>query len=490
MRVGGVVLFVGCVTLLPARLAAQASGALPATASSSGGGAPAASPAGDEARAHFMRGKERYGQGDFDGAIAAWEQAYALVPTPELHFNIARAHEQAGHLDAAIARYQRYLQDTGDPADRPSVEATIKRLQEQANQRQKKDKREDKAADRLRRGRELYQSGQYKEALAELQAAFELVPSATLVYNMAKTREKLGDFSGALRDYRRYLEMEPKAPDRGDVEYVMRALEKKASAFVNELALESNPAGAEVYLDGEEKLSGQTPLTLKVTAGPHKLRVVKNGFEEAGREFTMPEDRPLTLTFDLRPLENVGWLTVECDQDGSHIFLDGTILALTPYKERRALTSGRHQVVLEHEGFKRFVQMVDVKKGRETVLKVRLEDAAGRSRAPLFLAPLLGGLLLGVAVAGAAGAGALVYRARNVVNGTRAWQLAVGGAAGLAAGAALVLVLAVGSVAALVGGYVAVGLLDDSGGTVTVKAPAEPSATPAAAPAATTEGLK
>lgn len=192
MRLGGVVLFVGCMTLLPARLAAQASGALPSTTSSSGGG-PVASPAADEARAHFMRGKERYGQGDFDGAIAAWEQAYALVPTPELHFNIARAHEQAGHLDAAIARYQRYLQDTGDPADRPSVEATIKRLQEQANQRQKKDKREDKAADRLRRGRELYQSGQYKEALAELQAAFELVPSATLVYNMAKTREKLGD---------------------------------------------------------------------------------------------------------------------------------------------------------------------------------------------------------------------------------------------------------------------------------------------------------
>jgi tetratricopeptide (TPR) repeat protein len=439
---------------------------------------PAAATPADEARARFLKGKELYSKGDFDGAVREWEAAYNLVPTPELHFNIGRAFEQGGHVEAAVARYQRYLQDTKDPPDRPSVEATIKRLQEQVNRGKKDTRKEEQAAARFKKGRELYQASQYREALLELQGAFDLFPSATLVYNMAKTREKLGDLPGALKDYRRYLEMEPKASDRGDVEYIIRALEKRLTDITNELSLESNPAGADVFLDEGDKIAGQTPLNLKVSGGSHKLRVEKNGFEVASREFAMPADRPLTLTFDLRPLENVGWLSVECDQDASHIFLDGTILALTPYKERRALAPGNHQVVLEHEGFRRVVQMVEVKQGRETHVRINLESQEGRSKAPLVLAPLLGGALGVVAAAALGTSGVLGFRARNVVDGTRAWQMAMAGMSVSMALGVVSLVAAAASVVGLVVLYAVLGATAARESEVTVR-PTVPTEKPA-----------
>ncbi|MBI5494089.1 MAG: PEGA domain-containing protein [Deltaproteobacteria bacterium] len=451
-------------------------------------------PTEDDAKARFLRGKELYAQGDFDGAIREWQAAHERAPKPELLFNIARACEQAGRTEDAIRNYRRYLDEAKDPPDRPSVEATIARLQEQQDARASKEgeaRKQEQAAEHLRKGRELYQASRYADALKELQAAFELVPSATLVYNMAKTRERLGDLRGALGDYRRYLEMEPRAPDRSDVDFVIKALEKKLGQSINELALESSPPGAEVYLDDGTALAGQTPLTLRVVAGPHKLRVVRNGFEPAVRDFTMPEDRPLTLTFDLRPLENVGWLSVDCDQEGSHIFLDGTILALTPYRDRRALPAGRHQVVLERTGYERFVQVVDVKQGKETHVRVRLQSAGGRSVLPLVLAPLLGTPLVLAGAAAGGLSGALFYRARSVIDGTPAWQRALGGM-GAAAAAAVVLVLTgAGVCGGIVGLWVALGLVGRSGSDVSVRpgpATAETAPAPTAKPPAPAGG--
>jgi len=401
----------------------------------------------EEAKRVYLEGKDAYSKGEFAEAARKWQRVHELNPTPELLFNIGRAHEQAGDAAQAVIFYERYLKESKEPRDKAVVEATIKRLQAQVPKKSEKSNEEEAAA-HFKRGRELYQGGQYKDALAELQTAFDILPSATLVYNMAKTREKMGDAAGALKDYRTYLRMEPNAADKGDVEFLMKNLEKKARGSLNELSLESTPPGAEVYLDGSETLAGQTPLSVKISAGEHTLKVQKNGFEVASRPFTMPDDRDLTLTFELRPLENVGFLTVDCAQDGSHIFLDGTILALTPYKDRRALEAGKHQLVLEHEGYQRFVQVVDIQKGKETRLKVDLASNETRSKAPLVLAPLLGSVFGVVALTGALVSTGFAWQAARATAESRTWQLNI---LGLFIGEAVAVVIGLTGVVVTVG---------------------------------------
>jgi hypothetical protein len=51
--------------------------------------------------------------GDFDGAIAAFERAYAAKPDPRFLYNIGRIHEEAGQLDLAVDYYRRFVAQPG-----------------------------------------------------------------------------------------------------------------------------------------------------------------------------------------------------------------------------------------------------------------------------------------------------------------------------------------------------------------------------------------
>lgn len=372
-----------------------------------------------EARAGFKRGKELYNKGDFDSAAEEWEQAYQKQPYPELLYNIGRAYEQAGNLSASIAFYERYLEAKPTANDRPNVEATIKRLRA-LNVKATREIRQE-ALDQYRRGVELYQAGRYKEALTLMQEAYKKVPSGTLIYNIARCRERLNDLEGAIKDYKTYLAQEPNAPDRGDVESVIKGLEERVKPITNELVLDSTPQGAEVFLDSRTKIAGQTPLKLSVGPGAHSLAMQQRGYEVATRDFAMPADRALAITIELRPLENVGYLIVECEQDGSQLFLDGTILAITPYLEPRPLSAGKHQVVLEHPGYARFVRTVEVHKGLATKLHARMQENEGRPSWPpaAFVVGALG--IAGIAGIGFILSGALAFYAANAVSGTKLW---------------------------------------------------------------------
>ena len=71
----------------------------------------------------------------------------------------------------------------------------------------------------------MYQQGEYRAAIARLEAAVALDPDGKeLVYNLAVIHEKLGEIELAERFYRRYLEMETAAKEREEVEAVLQRL--------------------------------------------------------------------------------------------------------------------------------------------------------------------------------------------------------------------------------------------------------------------------
>ena len=79
-----------------------------------------------EAVAH---GSERFNAGDFAGARAEFQRAFAIHPAPVLLFNIASCHRRAGEYDQALVAYEKFV--AAAPADDgrlPLARETIEHL--------------------------------------------------------------------------------------------------------------------------------------------------------------------------------------------------------------------------------------------------------------------------------------------------------------------------------------------------------------------------
>jgi hypothetical protein len=81
------------------------------------------------------------------------------------------------------------------------------------------------------------------------------------------------------------------------------AADESSAAVGAALAVASDPAGASVYVDGQ--LVGETPLSLdRLSAGDHRVRVVKNGYLENGRIVNVSAGKTSTVDVKLTPNAN------------------------------------------------------------------------------------------------------------------------------------------------------------------------------------------
>lgn len=79
------------------------------------------------ARGHYERGISLYDEGQFDGALAEFEAAYALSHRASLLFNIGQIHARLGHAVEATENLERYLTEVPDmtPDRRAAVESEL-----------------------------------------------------------------------------------------------------------------------------------------------------------------------------------------------------------------------------------------------------------------------------------------------------------------------------------------------------------------------------
>jgi hypothetical protein len=90
-----------------------------------------------------------------------------------------------------------------------------------------KTKEQLEAQQHFQRAKDLYQTGAYREAIAELEQARGLDPKAKdLVFNLGIVHEKLGKFDEAIAFFRQYMEMEGvTAVERGKAENIIKRIE-------------------------------------------------------------------------------------------------------------------------------------------------------------------------------------------------------------------------------------------------------------------------
>lgn len=88
---------------------------------------PALADARTEARAYFKKGMEAISAGKYEEGVSSLEKAYAILPHPNVLYNIARARAEAGNLEMAVEDFKKYLET--NPTDKDETLAIIKGLE-------------------------------------------------------------------------------------------------------------------------------------------------------------------------------------------------------------------------------------------------------------------------------------------------------------------------------------------------------------------------
>lgn len=341
----------------------------PTVTSSAATEAPAPQTSGSVAEQQAEAGRAYYGEDNYVAALDAFRASFEDTPTAATAYNIARCHERLSQWGPAIEWYERYIELETNPREQADAREKVAFLQTRLGATGETDPYEA----RMVSGRRAYQRGNFEAAIEDFQAAFDVRAEPGALYNIAKAYEKMARYEDALEFYGQYLELAPNAPDKADVEAIMTRLRRDLKARFQELSISSTPPGAEVYLDERnDGIIGQTPLHTKLPPGPHRIYIEANGYKPIERAFVMPDDKPLALDLALEELENVGYVTLDVDQAGARIFIDGAIVGLSPFTQKKALEAGEHQVVVELVGYDRYSRSFTLDRDGTTALDIDL----------------------------------------------------------------------------------------------------------------------
>ena len=114
-------------------------------------------------------------------------------------------------------------------------------------------------------GEKLFALGRFSDALAEYEAAFDAKPLPAFLFNIGQCHRNLHDYDAAIFSYRKYLSLLPDAPNKAEVEDLIRELEdSQARAKAAEDQRETDRARA-----ATAAAATPPPITANLTAESH-----------------------------------------------------------------------------------------------------------------------------------------------------------------------------------------------------------------------------
>ncbi|MBX3215522.1 MAG: PEGA domain-containing protein [Labilithrix sp.] len=160
---------------------------------------------------------------------------------------------------------------------------------------------EDEARARVKRGLALYDEGDHRLALVELERAYEIAPSYKLLYNIAQIHIQLGEYARAQRALLKYLHDGGAAiaPERrAEVETDLATLATRVAT----LTVEVNVEGADVFVN--DQAAGRAPLSrLSVEPGSLRIVVAKAGYESKTRAVRLAGGDDAVVHVELVPVK-------------------------------------------------------------------------------------------------------------------------------------------------------------------------------------------
>jgi hypothetical protein len=112
------------------------------------------------------------------------------------------------------------------------------------------------------------------------------------------------------------------------------------------LSVQTNPAGATVVIDGQQR--GATPLNLQLKPGRHVVELVTEGDVRTIPVMMTPGGQVSQFIEIARATSALGELQIRTEPAGAQVSVDGRPLGRSPLTAE-GLTPGQHTVVLENE---------------------------------------------------------------------------------------------------------------------------------------------
>jgi tetratricopeptide (TPR) repeat protein len=155
----------------------------------------------------------------------------------------------------------------------------------------------------FRKGLELYQDGDFRAALIELERAYALEPRYRLLYNLGQVAYALRNYVDAEKYFTEYLEKgkdEISADRRADVEADLERLRGRIAT----VRFQANQRGARITVD--DRVLGVAPIVtpVRLSAGAHHVTAELAGYAPVHREVEVVGGDALTVTLAFGPRLN------------------------------------------------------------------------------------------------------------------------------------------------------------------------------------------
>lgn len=257
-----------------------------------------------------------------------------------------------------------------------------------------------KAAEFYQEAERLFGQELYSRAIDNYRKAYDLYPSPAILYNIAKSWERLGDADACVEGYRAYLEAyeEAHGKEAPDALDVRNSIAKCRLGARVQVTIGSKPSGAAVYIDDQDKQLGQTPYTTRVEPGDYTVYLDLEGYQPLRRSVTVRAGEPLQLVFELQQIRRVGTLRVRSNIRGATVFIDGRNIGLTPYDDDIEVSEGRHQVTVSKDEYLPVNEelVVEADESYEVKANLWLRDPPKTWKSPVGYTSMGLGVALGV----------------------------------------------------------------------------------------------
>jgi hypothetical protein len=226
----------------------------------------------------------------------------------------------------------------------------------------------------FRIGAERYAAGDYKGALEHFLGSNRLVPNHNVVFNIARTYEKLERYPEAYRYYTAALSAETDASSRTRITQAIEQIRPHVAV----LAVDTDPPGATIYVDRRDLGSrGESPRALGVLPGRYKVIAELAGYYPAEAVVDQaPIAETTHVSLVLHPI--LGRLRVEGTPRGARVRIDD------PNELPRCVTPcalelppGRHVAYVSLEGYRSGELAADVLANAQAVMAPHLAPLTG-----------------------------------------------------------------------------------------------------------------
>lgn len=222
-------------------------------------------------------------------------------------------------------------------------------------------------------GTEAYQRGEYRLALEHFLASNRLVPNKNVLFNIARSYEKLRRFPEAFRYYLEALEGETDAAARAKIDAALVQIRGQVAV----LDVTTTPPGATLYVDRRDLGSrGTSPRVLGLEPGRYRIIAELAGYEPA--EVTIEDAKAGERTEVRLTLRQVLGKLAIAGPAGASVRVgrrDAEVRCRLPCELE--LPPGRQSVFVERPGFRVAELPVELVANQRHELKVQLEPLTG-----------------------------------------------------------------------------------------------------------------